>query len=169
MKTHTLEPVLHSFAYCLDFLREQLTDVNAADMVAQPNDIMNHPSWVVGHLSFACQLLGGVIGVREWLPPDWAARFGPGSLPVTDVSRYEARDDALAILREAQFRITREIEQLDASKLDQPFPDESYREVFPTVRHALTQVLVGHTGYHVGQVAVWRKAMGLPRVGRSFE
>ena len=169
METHTLEPVLHSFAYCLDFLREQLADVNTPDMVAQPNDIMNHPSWVAGHLTFACQMLGGVIGVDEWLPPDWAARFGPGSAPLADVGRYETKEEALVILRDAQFRITRAIEQLNDTKLDQPFPDESYREVFPTVRHALTQVLVGHIGYHVGQVAMWRKAMGLPRVGRSFE
>jgi len=169
MEEHTLEPVLHSFAYGLDFLREQLADVHAPDMVAQPNDIMNHPSWVVGHLTFACQLLGGMIGVDEWLSSDWAARFGPGSLPVADVSRYETKDDAMAILREAQFRITRAVKQLDDTKLDQPFPDESYLEVFPTVRHALTQVLVGHTGYHVGQVAMWRKAMGFPRIGRSFE
>ena len=54
-------------------------------------------------------------------------------------------------------------------ELVRPFPDESYREVFPTVRHALTQVLVGHMGYHVGQVAMWRKAMGLSRVRRSFK
>jgi hypothetical protein len=130
---------------------------------------MNHPSWVLGHLTFACQLLGGVIGLSEWLPDDWAARFGPGSVPVADVSRYEAKDDALAIMGEAQFRITRAVEQLGDTILDQPFPDESYREVFPTVRHALTQVLGGHTGYHIGQIAMWRKAMGLPPVGRSFE
>jgi hypothetical protein len=32
--------------------------------------------------------------------------------------------------------------------------------VFPTIRHALTQVLAGHTAYHVGQVALWRARDG---------
>jgi hypothetical protein len=32
-----MEPVLHSFAYCLNFLREQVAGVADADMVAQPS------------------------------------------------------------------------------------------------------------------------------------
>ena len=165
----TMKPVLHSFAYCLDFLREQVADVAAADVVAQPNGIVNHPAWVVGHLTHACQLLGGAIGLPEWLPNDWAKRFGTGSVPVADAGLYETKNDALAMLRDAQVRITRAVDQLDDSRLDEPFPDESYRVVFPAIRHALTQVLVGHTANHIGQLSVWRRAMGLPPMGRPFE
>ena len=166
----TMEPALHSFAYSLDYLREQVADVHTgADMVAQPVGIRNHPAWLIGHLAYSCQLLGGVIGVPEWLSADWAARFGTGSEPVADSGRCPTKDDALAVLRDAQSRITRAVEGLDDARLDQPFPDESYRDVFPTVRHALTQVLVGHTAFHVGQLSVWRRAMGLPAMGRPFE
>jgi hypothetical protein len=133
MKMNTMKPVLHSFAYSLEFLREQAADVNAADMVAQPSGILNHLAWTIGHLTVTCQ-------------------------------KY-----AVEMLRDAQSRITRAVDQLDDSQLDEPFPHESYRDVFPTIRHALTQVLVGHTAFHVGQVSVWRKAMGLPPMGRSFE
>ena len=138
-------------------------------MVAQLNGIMNHPAWVIGHLTHTCQLLGGVIGLPEWLPHDWAERFGTGSVPVADAGLYETKNNALAMLRDAQSRITQAVDQLDDSRLDEPFPDESYRGVFPTIRHALTQVLVGHTANHIGQVSVWRRAMGLPPMGRSFE
>ncbi len=165
----TIEPVLHSFAYGLDFLREQVADVAADDMVAQPNGIMNHPAWVIGHLTFACQLLGGAIGLSPWLPDDWAQRFGTGSVPVKDAGRYETKADALAILADAQARLGAGIEQLNDTQLDAPFPVESYRVVFPTIRHALTQVLVGHTANHVGQLSVWRRAMGLPPMARGFE
>ena len=165
----TMKPVLHSFAYCLDYLREQVADVAAAEMVAQPNGIVNHPAWVVGHLTHTCQMLGGVVGVPEWLPADWADRYGTGSRPVADASRYEKKEDALAILGDAQSRLTEAVERLDDARLDEPFPDESYRDVFPTVRHAITQVLVGHTANHVGQVSVWRRAMGMPPMGRPFE
>jgi hypothetical protein len=164
-----MKPVLHSFAYSLDFLREQLADVSAADMVAQPDRIANHPAWVIGHLTFSCQMLGGAIGLAEWLPADFAKRFGSGSVPVADASRYETKEATLAKLRDAQNRITASVERLDDAQLDAPFPDESYRDVFPTIRHALTQVLVGQTAYHVGQVTIWRKAMGLPPMRRAFE
>jgi hypothetical protein len=164
-----MKPVLHSFDYCLDYLREQVGDVDEADMVAQPNGITNHPAWVVGHITHACQMLGGVIGLPEWLPNDWAARYGTGSVPVADAGLYESKSAALAMLGDAQSRVTRAVEELDDARLDEPFPDESYLDVFPTVRHALTQVLVGHTANHVGQLSVWRRAMGLPPMGRAFE
>jgi hypothetical protein len=169
LKTMTMKPALHSFAYCLDYLREQVAGIAPADMVAQPNGIMNHPAWIIGHLTHACQELGGVIGVQPWLPNDWAKRFGTGSVPVADMNAYESKERALAILGDAQSRIADAVGRLDDRQLDSPFPDELYREVFPTVRHALTQVLVGHAAHHVGQLSVWRKVMGLPRMGRSFE
>ena len=165
----TMKPVLHSFAYCLDFLREQVEDVPEADMVAQPNGIMNHPAWVIGHITFACQLLGGAVGVSRWLPKDWNSRFGTGSVPTTDATLYGTKEELLAKLREAQSRMTQAVEQLDESQLDQVFPVESYRAVFPTIRHALTQVLIGHTANHVGQLSVWRRARNLPSMRRGFE
>ena len=165
----SMEPVLHSFAYCVDFLREQVADVDEADMVAQPNGITNHPMWVIGHIAFACQLLGRAIGLSHWLPRDWSNRFGTGSVPTSDITLYGSKEDVLAKLAEAQSRITEAVEQLDDSQLDQPFPVASYRPVFPTIRHALTQVLIGHTANHVGQLSVWRRAMGLPPMRRGFE
>jgi hypothetical protein len=165
----TVQPILHSFAYGLDYLRDQVADVSDQDMVVQPPGIANHPAWVIGHLTFTCQMLGGVIGVEAWLPGEWAERFGTGSAPVADVGRYESKDRALAMLRDAQERITLAVTKLDDARLNEPFPDPSNRDVFPTIRHALTQVLVGHTAMHVGQLTVWRKAMGLPPMRRSFE
>jgi hypothetical protein len=146
----SMQPVLHSFSYGLDFLREQVADVAAADMVTQPNGIANHPAWVIGHLTQSWQQLGGVIGVAPWLPDDFSARFGRGSVPVADAGVYETKADALAILRDAQARISDAVARLDDARLDEPFPDVVYRDVFPTIRHALTQVLVGHTANHVG-------------------
>jgi hypothetical protein len=164
-----MKAVLHSCAYCLDFLREQVSDVSPGDMVAQPNGIANHPAWVIGHLTHSCELLGGEIGVPPWLPADWAERFGSGSTPVADVRAYESKEVALAKLRDAQSRITHAVGQLDDRQLDAPLPDERCRVLLPTIRHALTQVLVAHTANHVGQLTLWRKTMGLPPLRRSFE
>jgi hypothetical protein len=165
----SMTAVLHSFAYALDYLRGQVADVAAEDMVAQPKGITNHPAWTIGHLTFVCQQLGGAIGLDSWLPDEFARRFGPGSVPVDDARAYEPKEVALARLVDGQMRLTRAIEQLDESRLDAPFPDPAYRDVFPTIRPALTQVLVGHPAFRVGQISIWRKAMGLPRMRRSFE
>ena len=39
-------------------------------------------------------------------------------------------------------------------------PDERYRDVFPTIGHAVVHILTGHAAVHVGQVSVWRRAAG---------
>jgi hypothetical protein len=90
-------------------------------------------------------------------------------MPVADANAYETKDELLAILRDAQAQLTAAVERFDERRLDEPFPGPSYREVFPTIRHALTQVLAGHVALHVGQVSVWRRAMGLPAMTRGFE
>jgi hypothetical protein len=165
----TMDPVLHSLNYSLNFLAEQVEDVDAADMAAQPAGITNHPSWTIGHLIHVLQLIGTVIGIQRTLPPEWIVRYGPGSKPVADITVYETKEDLIALLLESRIRLAEAVSELDDSPLDQPFPDPAYLDVFPTVRHALNQVLVGHTAFHIGQLSVWRKAMGLPAIERSYE
>lgn len=75
----------------------------------------------------------------------------------------------MALLRDAQVRLTQAVERLNDAQLDAPCPDPSYRDVFPTIRSAMTQVMVGHTAFHVGQLSVWRKAMGLLPLVRVYE
>src|SRR5688572_25464506 len=100
-----METVLHSFAYALAYLHEQLAAVPDRDLVAQPNRISNHPAWTIGHLTHICQMVGEVIGVEPWLSDDWTKRYGSGSVPVADASVYETKARALAILTDAQSHI----------------------------------------------------------------
>lgn len=164
----SMKIVLHSFAYCLDYLREQVADLGSGEIVAQPDGIINHPAWVIGHLTVSCQALGGEIGLREWLPTDWPRKYGTNSTPVPDASAYADKNELLRSLADAQTRITAAVEQLSDDQLDQTLPDENYRILLPTVRHAITQVLVAHPANHIGQITLWRRAMGLSQMMRPF-
>ena len=162
-------PVLHSFAYGLDYLREQVADVSADGMVTQPAHLPNHAAWTLGHVGVTCQMLGEVLGLPAWLPDDWPRRHGSGSRPTADVRAYDDKAELLARLDETRARITAGVTALEPARRAAPFPDPAYLDVFPTLDHALTQVLVAHTAQHIGQLAVWRKASGLPPMTRSFE
>lgn len=164
-----MESILHSFSYSIGYLREQIEDIAEEDITSQPEGVRNHPIWTIGHVTFACEMLGTVIGVEEWLPRCWGGKFGFGSRPSRDPALNVSKNEALAMLDEAERRLTAAVRSIDPSVLESAFPDEDYLKVFPTIRHALTQVLVGHTAYHVGQVGVWRSAMGLPPMRRSYE
>lgn len=164
----SIEAVIHSFSFNLEFLCEQVSDVSEDQMVAQPNGIANHPAWVLGHLTFSCQAIGCEIGLDEWLPETWAAMYGTGSVPQPDRVCYPPTRESLFSLERARNKVTQAVRRLSDRELDQPLPDESFRKVLPTVRHAVTQILVAHTANHVGQITLWRNAMQLPRISRPF-
>jgi len=164
-----MEAILHSFAYSLDFLRDQVEPIPADQLTAQPAGIRNHPAWILGHLAYACQLLGATRGMPVWLPDHWTVRYGTGSVPTAEPRTYESKAKLLAILRDCRSRLEVVVAGLSADQLDAPFPEPSYRDVFPTIRHALTQVLLGHTAYHLGELTVWRRAMGFAPLTRSYE
>lgn len=60
-----MESVIHSFRYSIGYLREQVEDVTEEQVTAQPDGVRNHPLWTIGHIVFACEMLGTVIGVEE--------------------------------------------------------------------------------------------------------
>lgn len=162
-----MQPILHSYAYSLDFIREQVADVPDELLTAQLDGIANHPEWTIGHLVFIAQAIGEVIGIEPWLSDEWASQFGPGSTP--KLSSAVSRTALLSALEHAQTRLSDAVAALTDEQLDAAFPDPAYSDLFPTVRHALAQVLVGHTAFHVGQISIWRRALNLAPLNRSYE
>ncbi|MEO1527370.1 MAG: DinB family protein, partial [Planctomycetota bacterium] len=155
-----MKATLQSFQYSLAYLCEQVEDIDAAEMVRRPKGITIHPAWIIGHLTFSCQAIGGEFGLSPWLPDEWAGKFGGGSTPVENEAEYPGKRESLSMLDDARTRVVQAVGELSETQFDQALPDETFRAVLPTVRHAITQVLVGHTAYHVGQVSLWRAAMG---------
>lgn len=71
-----MEPILHSFAYSLDYLREMLADVPDELMAEQPRGMTNHPAWIIGHLVFIAQAIDSVIGINP-SPKIGSGNFAP--------------------------------------------------------------------------------------------
>ena len=64
------------------------------------------------------------------LPDDWEARFGYGSTPSSDPSRYPDKSEMLLLLTDAVNRLRHTLLATDESVLERPLPDES----LPTMR-----------------------------------
>jgi hypothetical protein len=108
--------------------------------------------------------MGGELGMSSWMPANWGKRFGTGTTPVNDPTAYPDKATLLDVLGDGQKRFNERLVQMSADDLSQPLPDARYRDRIPTVGHALLHILASHTAMHVGQMAVWRRAMGLPVV-----
>jgi uncharacterized damage-inducible protein DinB len=155
-----------SFDRSLAFIRGLIADVSDEEMVLQPPGAPNHAAWTLGHVIHSCQAIAAELGVEPWLPGDWEARFGFGSAPAAAADSEVSRKAALlASLADASNRLREALLATDESRLKDPLPDASTREILPTLGDAVLQVVSAHTAFHAGQLAAWRRAIGRPPVG----
>ena len=67
----------------------------------------------------------------------------------------------MAELRAAHERTGQALANADAAKLAQPHPAEKARRYFPTLGDHVVYAMTAHEMDHLGQLAAWRRAMGL--------
>jgi len=132
-------------------------------LTAQPANMKNHAAWQMGHIAFA--LAGGCwfAGGERDLPEGWGELFGAGSTPQSDRSIYPSKQALVAQLDKQGEALEQAVSKADASALAAENPREAMRRIAPTVAEALVYLTSGHYGYHLGQLAAWRNAMGLPK------
>jgi uncharacterized damage-inducible protein DinB len=163
-----VDEVLNSYSLTLGYLRRLVDDVPDAELARQPNGMVNHPAWVIGHLTHSCEAIAGELGLQPWLPENWNRQYGTGSVPTADRSAYPTKAELLAMLSDAQARVSEQLVSLGETGMEAPLPDERYRTMFPTVGHAVVHILIGHAAVHVGQVSAWRRATGYMPPGETF-
>jgi hypothetical protein len=160
--------VSHSYGVALDYLDRLVADVPDAMWARQAGGVVNHPAWVIGHLVHSAQAIGGEMGLEPWLPAEWGDRFGTGSVPTPMREDYPRSAALLEALADARRRVLGRLAEISEEGLAQPLPDERHRGTFPTVGHAVLHILTVHAALHVGQVTVWRRAVGLGALAESF-
>ena len=148
--------LLDTFKNTLKFIEQSVTDLSEQEMVEQPVGVPNHATWTLGHLIHSCQGIANELGTQQWLPNDLESIFGYGSTPSSDLSRYPSKSDMLRALTNASDHLHQTLLSVGQSALKQSLPDQP----LPTMGHLLFQVVIAHTAFHAGQLAVWRHAMG---------
>lgn len=127
----------------------------------------NHPAFVFGHLSLYPARLYGLVGLDSGsvaVPPEYTDLFKAG---------VECKDDPEGLIYPAMDGVTgvffrnydasyEKLATLEDELLQQPTPDERYRQHFPTIGVAVTFLLTSHFMMHMGQVSTWRRCFGLP-------
>jgi len=156
-----IEELVGSFETSVEFVKKSVADLSEEQMVLQPPEVPNHGMWTLGHVIFSCQGMAVELGAEPWLPDDWESTFGYGSVPSSDLSRYLTKAEMLQFLDDSVSRLCDSIRTADESVLRKAVSDET----LPTMGHMLLHVVAAHTGYHAGQLAVWRRGIGMPSAG----
>ena len=152
--------LVSTFEGTVKFVEESVADLSEQQMVEQPPGVPNHATWTLGHIITSCQGIAVEFGAEQWLPNDWESVFGYGSEPSPDLSSYPTKAEMLDALTGAAKRLCQVLFGIEEAVLRQSLPDAT----LPTMGHLLFQVVVAHTAFHGGQLAVWRRAIGKPSV-----
>ena len=154
-----LDHVTYVYGFNLAAAELLVKDVSAEQMAEQPGGVINHPAWSLGHLVMAADGLGQMLGLESNVPEGWSETFKTGGEPSGDLSAYPDKEEILEALREHHARNTEAVKNIDASRFAEPNPnEESY---FPTLGDMIVFLMTGHEMDHLGQIAAWRRAMGL--------
>jgi len=156
-----LQHVLHTYTMNLAYATRLVGDLSEDQMCTQPHRVVNHPAWSLGHLAVAADHLGKLLGLSSDLPAGWEDTFKTGGTPSPDKSLFPDRDEILRVLSQQHARIARGLSDVDPATLARPHPNEKSRAHFPTVGDFAIFLMTAHEMDHLGQIAAWRRAMGL--------
>ena len=156
-----LDHVTYLYGFNLEFAERLVKDLSDEQMAAQSGGVINHPAWSLGHLVVAADHMGRLLGLESTLPEGWRETFKTGGEPSDGPSTYPSKGEILGALREQHVRNTAAAKTVDASRYAEPHPDEATRDHFPTVGDMVVFLMTSHEMDHLGQIAAWRRAMGL--------
>jgi hypothetical protein len=152
------------YAFVLHYARLLTDDLDDGCLADQPVAGINHPAWVLGHLILGTEYASRLLtGTEFTVPPEWLARFGPGSKPLPDRSLYPGKEELLRRLTIGHERVSQELATVRAELLERP-PERLFAAHLPTVGDVLLHLLTTHPCTHLGQLSMWRRITGRPAV-----
>ncbi|MEM7806988.1 MAG: DinB family protein [Planctomycetota bacterium] len=143
-----------------DWFAKALDGVPDERMAEQPPGVMNHPAWTLGHCANALDFARFCLGRDGIVPREWREHVKPSSTPVADRSVYASKDELLGTYNRVHIDLAEAVRSADKSMFAHPLP-ERFRGMSPSIGHLATFMMTTHEAYHVGQLYVWRRAMGL--------
>jgi len=174
-----MESAIKLYAWNLQYAQALVSDLSAEQCTESSGPgLENHPAWTIGHLVAGSDMLAEDLGLERDLPEGWRQLFerrGPGDPRLPDPQResYPPMDALLAELERQHIRVERVWrERLTEEKkgnvvLNVP-TKWRFDSVLPTLGDAVVFFAVSHEAMHLGQLAAWRRARGLPSALNSI-
>ncbi len=147
-----------------EVLTNDLDEIQMATIPAK--GLENHPSFTLGHICSSYALTISSLGGEYSFKPDWEILFsrkGPGDprMPERNWKAYPKKEELLNKMREQ----TEELKLLlKTMKPEDILVEKEWRfnKHFPLMIDYLVFLCVHHIAMHLGQLASWRRGMGLP-------
>ena len=161
-----VQQLTYLYGFNVGVARALVDDLTREQMVEQPHGVVNHPAWSLGHLVMTADGLARLLGLESEVREGWGEVFATGGIPSDDPSRYPSKHELLDALEGQHRRNAAAVERVEPAWFAVPNPNERRRKRFPTVGDVAIFLMTSHEMLHLGQVAAWRRAMGLPPARR---
>ncbi|MBI3509799.1 MAG: DinB family protein [Bacteroidetes bacterium] len=158
--------IIHNLDFNFAYANKLVEDVSDEQMAIKPSaGLDNHPAFTLGHLVTACANLVNNLTGQFILPDGWKEIFqrtGPGdpSLPNPDAKVYPSKAELLRELKIQHERLISILMKMDKKKLNENF-QWRFSSFLPTYLDRIMFLCVNHYAMHLGQLAAWRRAMGM--------
>ncbi len=162
----TIETIIKQYDFNLEYAKALVQDLSDNQMTTIPaNGLENHPAFTLGHLISGSAGLAEDLGDKFEMPNNWADLFlrkGPGDprKPDLDKSKYPSKQLLLKELEEQHNKVKKLLKCIDKNKLSEKFKWR-FSRYMPTLLDIITFMCINHEATHLGQLAAWRRAMGL--------
>ena len=162
----TIEYIIKQYDFNLEYARALVKDLMSDQMTTIPsNGLENHPAFTLGHLVSGSALLAEDLGGEFEMPDKWADLFlrkGPGDprKPDPDKGKYPSQELLLGELEDQHNKVKKLLNSLDKKKLSESIKWR-FSSYMPTLLDIIVFMCVNHEAMHLGQLAAWRRAMGL--------
>lgn len=161
-----IEAIIKQYDFNLVYAKALVADLSEGQMTTTPTKgLDNHPAWTIGHLVSGSVNLAEDLGAELTMPDGWVELFvrqGPGDprKPNSDRSKYPSKELLISELENQHNKVKHLLRNIDENKLKEPLTWR-FSNFMPTLRDVITFMCVNHESMHLGQLAAWRRAMGL--------
>jgi uncharacterized damage-inducible protein DinB len=149
--------------FLIGYAKMLVAELDDTRLSEQPMPGVNHPAWILGHLTFVAHRAMALINDGDVaLPESWKASFSPGSKLTANRADYPTKAELLQAFEEGHQALHRTIESATPEQLTKPSTHPRSKAMLPQVKDLLAFLLTGHMGVHLGQLTTWRRMIGLP-------
>ena len=159
------QSIVYAWDNGLRYAQALLEDLADEQMLLRPGGNMNHPAWILGHMSLYYPIVPALLTGAAFPDPADDRLFGfRGQGPLDDLSVYGTKDSQVERMVAGHEQVAQAI--LNASEADFKRPPSLPRwsAMYPTVEFMLPDLLLLHENVHIGQLSIWRRATGLRAV-----
>ena len=145
------------------YAKALLADVEPDSFARMPMANFNHAAFNYGHLALypnkMLELIGRTDAQLEL--PFGDDLYGAGVECVEQDGRYVDMDVTVESFFAAHDSVLAVLPGVDSEVFAQANPVEGFSDMMPRIGDAITFLCCSHTMMHLGQVSMWRRAMGL--------